>query len=141
MKEFIRIAFPLIVASSVVIKIMDLTGWLGWISHALAPVTVGWLGLPEIVGIILIFGILRKELVLVILAAIVGTTNFAVALTPLQMVTLAVVSMLYVPCIATIAALKNEFGWKRALSIAGFEIAFAVLVGGIVMRLLAAFVF
>ncbi len=140
-KEFMWIAFPLIVASSVVIKMLDMVGWLGWISHALAPVTVGWLGLPEIVGIILVFGILRKELVLVILAAMLGTTNFAAALTPLQMVTLAVVSMLYIPCIATIAALKKEFGWAKALSIAAFEVVFAVLVGGIVMRLLAEFVF
>ena len=47
-------------------------------------------------------------------------------------------SMLYIPCIATIAALKKEFGWTKALAITAFEIVFAIFVGGLVMRLLAA---
>ena len=136
-KEFIKIAFPLIIASSFVIEFLRQIGVLGEFSAVISPITVGWLGLPQAAGILLIFGILRKELVLVMLASVLGTTNFATALTQLQMFTLALVSMLYVPCIATIAALKREFGWKKALYIAVFEIVFAILVGGILMRVLA----
>lgn len=57
---------------------------------------------------------------------------------PVQMITLAVVSMFYIPCIATIAALAKEFGWKRALAISGFEILFAIGIGGLISRLLIA---
>jgi ferrous iron transport protein B len=105
----------------------------------LSPVTVVWLGLPVITGITLIFGVLRKELTLIMLATLLGTTNFALALTPTQMVVFTLVAMLYIPCIATIAALVREFGWKKSLFITVFEVAFAILVGGIAFRLLTLF--
>ncbi|MEM3193746.1 MAG: nucleoside recognition domain-containing protein, partial [Candidatus Bathyarchaeia archaeon] len=106
---------------------------------ALSPITVWWLGLPEITGVILIFGVLRKELTLIMLASLLGTTNFQSILTPLQMFIFALVVMLYIPCVATIAACAREFGWRRALIIALVEILFAILAGGITYRLMAAF--
>jgi len=135
-KDFIYIALPLIIASSFFIKILEITNLLNPIANLMRPITVGWLGLPTIVGIILIFGILRKELTLVILATLLGTTNFSLILTPIQMIVFSLVTMLYIPCIATIAALIKELGWKKALLITLFEIIFAIFVGGIMFRLL-----
>ncbi len=100
-------------------------------------ITEKWLGLPAITGILLIFGILRKELILVMLATLYGTTNFAQVLSPVQMITLALVSMLYIPCIATIAALWKEFGWKKALGISVFEILLAIIIAGLASKILA----
>jgi len=137
--EFIKIAFPLIIAGSFVLKLADVSGVLETVASVLSPVTVVWLGLPAITGITLIFGVLRKELSLVMLAALLETTNFALVLTPVQMVVFTLVAMLYIPCIATIAALVRDFGWKKSLFITVFEIAFAILVGGIAMRLLTLF--
>jgi ferrous iron transport protein B len=134
--EFIKIAFPLIIVGSLALKLAEVSGVLETVAAVLSPVTVVWLGLPAITGITLIFGVLRKELSLVMLAALLGTTNFALVLTPVQMVVFTLVAMLYIPCIATIAALLKEFGWKKALFITVFEIAFAILVGGIAFRLL-----
>ena len=134
--EFIKIAFPLIIVGSFALKLAEVSGVLGPIAEVLSPVTVVWLGLPAITGITLIFGVLRKELALVMLGALLGTTNFALVLTPVQMVVFTLVAMLYIPCIATIAALVKEFGWKKSLFITVFEIAFAILVGGIAFRLL-----
>jgi len=138
-KDFITIAFPIIVVSSVVIKILDITGLLTVLSNAMAPITVSWLGLPSIVGVLLIFAVLRKELALIMLAAALGTTNFATALTPIQMITFAIVTMLYVPCVATIAAIRKEFGWKKAMYMTVFEIVFAIVVAGSMARLLVPF--
>jgi ferrous iron transport protein B len=135
-RDFVYIAFPIIIASTVTISILDFAGVLGVMEGAMAPVTVAWLGLPAVTGILLIFGTLKKELTLVMLAAYLGTTNFALALTPIQMIVFALVTMLYIPCAAVIAALVKEIGWKRALCIAVFEILFAILVGGIAYRLL-----
>lgn len=135
-REFIFIAGPLIVISGIIIEGIYLAGWLIPVSNFLSPITVSWLGLPEITGVLLIFGILRKELILIMLATLLGTTNFAQVLTPVQMIVLGLVSMLYIPCIATIAALWKEFGWKKALSITGFKIIFAIAIGGLVLRLL-----
>jgi len=86
----------------------------------------------------LIFGVLRKELTLIMLATLLETTNFAEVpnFGPVQMIVFTLVAMLYIPCIATIAALVKEFGWKKALFISVFEIVFAILVGGIAFRLL-----
>jgi len=138
--EFIKIAFPLIIVGSLAIKLVEVLGLLEPISTALSPVTVTWLGLPAITGITLIFGILRKELTLIMLATLLGTTNFAQVLTPVQMIVFTLVAMFYIPCIATIAALVREFGWKKALSITVFEIVFAISVGGIALRILTVIV-
>jgi len=137
LKEFLEISFPLIIVSSVIIKLVEIQGLLKPLSQVLSPITVGWLGLPEITGVTLIFGILRKELTLIMLAALLGTTNFDSVLTPLQMFVFTLVVMLYVPCIATIAACTREFGWKKALAITVTEITFAILAGGLAYRLLA----
>ncbi len=134
--EFIKIAFPLIIVGSLALRLADVAGLLDPIASVLSPITVVWLGLPAITGITLIFGVLRKELSLVMLAALLGTSNFALVLTPVQMIVFTLVAMLYIPCIATIAALVRDFGWKKSLFITVFEIAFAILVGGIAMRLL-----
>jgi ferrous iron transport protein B len=136
LKEFIYIAAPIVVISGVVIQAINLAGWMPAISSVLSPVTVTWLGLPAIAGILLIFGILRKELILVMLAAYLGTSNFAEALSPIQMITLAVVSMFYVPCVATISVLWKDYGWKKAMAICFLEIGFAILLAGIVKRIL-----
>jgi len=136
LKEFIFIAAPIVIISGVIIQAINLAGWMPAISSFLSPVTVNWLGLPAITGILLIFGILRKELILVMLAAYLGTTEFADVLTSQQMITLAVVSMFYVPCVATISVLWKEFGWKKAMAVCIIEIVFAIILAGIVYRLL-----
>jgi ferrous iron transport protein B len=136
--EFIKIAFPLIVIGSLALKAAEIFGLLVHVANVLSPVTVVWLGLPVITGITLIFGVLRKELSLIMLATLLGTTNFAEVpgFGPVQMVVFTLVAMFYVPCIATIAALLREFGWKKALFITVFEIVFAIGLGGIAFRLL-----
>jgi ferrous iron transport protein B len=138
--EFIKIAFPLIIVGSLTVRIAEVAGLLDPIATVLSPVTVAWLGLPAIAGITLIFGVLRKELTLIMLATFLGTTNFAQVLTPVQMIVFTLVAMFYIPCIATIAVLVREFGWKRALSITFFEILFAISIGGIALRVLTLFI-
>ena len=135
-KGFMIEAFPLIVAGSLAVKILDVSGVMRAVSEAFSPVTSGWLGLPVEAGATLIFGILRKELTLVMLAALLGTSDFSVVLYPAQMYVYSLVVMLYVPCIATIAACVREYGWKRALIMAAVEVVFAVFVGGVALRLI-----
>ena len=136
LKEFIYIAAPIVIITGVLIHAINLAGWMPAISSFLSPVTVQWLGLPAVTGILLIFGILRKELILVMLAAYLGSTSFSDVLTPQQMITLSVVSMFYVPCIATISVLWKEYGWKKALIVCILEIVFAIILAGLVKRLL-----
>jgi ferrous iron transport protein B len=137
--EFIKIAFPLIIVGSLVIKAADLFGLLTPIANLLSPITVVWLGLPVITGITLIFGVLRKELSLILLATLLAPVGLQ-ALTPVQMVVFTLVAMFYIPCVATISALVKELGAKKALYITLFEIAFAIILGGIALRVLTLFI-
>ena len=134
LKEFIYIAAPIVIISGVVIQGINLAGWMPAIASVMSPVTVSWLGLPAVTGILLIFGILRKELILVMLAAYLGTTDFNEVLTSQQMITLVFVCLFYVPCVATISILWKEYGWKKALVITLAETAFAIVLAGLVKR-------
>ncbi|MBN1263051.1 MAG: ferrous iron transport protein B [Candidatus Pacebacteria bacterium] len=135
LKEFIVIAGPVVIISGIVIRMIRFTDWLTAVADWLSPITVNWLGLPAITGVLLIFGILRKELILVMLAALLGTADFSQILSPRQMVTLALVSMFYFPCLATFAAFRKEFGLKEAIGVASFKIIFAIIYGGLFYRL------
>jgi ferrous iron transport protein B len=48
-----------------------------------------------------------------------------------QIFTYALVNTLYVPCVATIAVLGRELGWRRAALISGFTVALALAAGAI----------
>jgi ferrous iron transport protein B len=139
LEEFIWIAFPLIIIGNLVLKTLQFLNILAILDWAFSFITVSWLGLPAVTMTPLIFGIFRKELTLVMLAALVGTSNFATILTGTQMIVYATVIMLYVPCVATIAILVRQFGYKRAMTITFFEIGFAILIGGLMFRILNLF--
>lgn len=134
LKEFIYIATPIVVIAGIIIEGVLKKEFFNSINNFLSPVTVHWLKLPAITGILLIFGILRKELILVMLATLIGTTNFASILTKNQILTLAIISMLYIPCAATIAALYKEFGWKKAALVTILKISLAILIAGLAAR-------
>ena len=138
-KDFIYIAFPLIIGGSTILEALMLTGWIWSINDFMAPLIVNWLGLPKIIGIPLIFGILRKELTLILLSELTGTLEFNNILTPIQMIIFSIVTMIYVPCIATIAVLKREFNWTKAIGIAIIDIFLALLIGGLTFRILSLF--
>ncbi|MBN1861414.1 MAG: ferrous iron transport protein B [Candidatus Thermoplasmatota archaeon] len=139
-KPFLLTALPLIVLGSVIIEAMRLTNVLILVSDALSPVTVLWLGLPAFTGFLFIFGILRKEAALVLLMTAAGTTDISSVMSPVQMIVFALVIMIYVPCVATIAALIREIGWKRAGLITFIEIGLAILIGGLAFRILSFFI-
>jgi len=136
-KSLIWIVFPAYILGSAVLQVLYAGGVLEPINALLAPITVLWLGLPVVVGITLIFGVVRKELTILMLAVIFGTVDFATVLTPVQLIVLSLVSMLYIPCIAVILVLASVFGWKKALAICATEIVMAIFIGGIAYRMLS----
>ncbi len=142
-REFVVAAVPIVLGGSVILGALYETGWIRLAVAPLAPVVERWLGLPAVAGLTLVFAILRKELALQLLVALAITqvghdaSNLLTFMTRTQIFTYALVNTLYVPCLATIAVLAKALGWKRALQISAGTVALAVLVGGIVLRLLA----
>jgi len=122
LKDFVAFAFPIIAAGSVFLYLFDKLGWLSAVTAWAAPFTQGVLGLPPVALVVLVFGILRKELALIMLATLMHTPNLGTVMTPQQMYIFALIVMLYIPCVSTIAALKREFGARRATLVSIGEI-------------------
>jgi ferrous iron transport protein B len=128
-REFLYIAFPLLLIGSAFLGIADALGLLSVFQNFVEPVSVGLLGLPAFAATALVFGILRKEMALQILAVLAGTANFAAVMTPVQMYQFAVITTIYMPCVATIAVLKHELGTKDTTLIVIFTILLALGMG------------
>lgn len=128
LKEFITIAWPLLIASSVVLGMLEWAHLDGAINAALSPLTVWTLGLPAAVGMTLIFGIMRKELTLVMLVQALGTTAIDTVLSTGQLMTFTLFVVFYVPCIATVAVMAKELGWRDTAWISGFTVVAAVVI-------------
>jgi ferrous iron transport protein B len=138
-KSIIYVVFPIYILGSALIQVLFALNVLTPISNAMAPLTVWWLGLPAIAGVLLILGTVRKELILVGAVAMLGTTNLMIqpdGFTAVQLVVMALVAMLYIPCVSTVAMLGKEFGWKATSVMTAANIAVALLIGGLAFRLL-----
>lgn len=144
-KDFIFVATPIVLAGSMVLGALYETGYIWKLSAPLSPIVQGWLGLPPVAGLTLIFAILRKELALQLLVSLAvvrygpSASNLLRFMTPGQLFVYALVNTLYIPCVATIAVLGRELGWKRAVAIVAFTVTIAVLLGGIAHHVLIAF--
>lgn len=138
-KSIFYFVFPIYILGSVLVQVLFALNLLMHIGDVMSPLTVGVLGLPVITGILLIFGVVRKELVLLGAVAIFGTSNLALFMTPVQLVVLALVSIIYIPCVSVIAVLAKDFGWKATAVISVANIVSAILIGGLAFRLLTLF--
>ncbi|MFX1345599.1 MAG: ferrous iron transport protein B [Promethearchaeota archaeon] len=133
-KEFIFKALPIIIILGITLEILLIFNALEPVNFLLSPISVLWLGLPAATGIFLIYGILRKELTLVLLAIFAENMGLTLLelLTPIQMITFSLVTMLYIPCFATIIIIAKQTNWKYALQISLLEISVALIIGGLI---------
>ena len=126
-KEFLLEAEGPMLIAIVIAAIFKETGMLDGFARLLEPIMSGWLGMPKEAVIVLILGIVRREMAVAPL--------LAMNLTPLQMFTGAVVGMLYLPCLSVFAILAKEFNAKVALGITLTTTATALFVGGLVNQI------
>jgi ferrous iron transport protein B len=113
-KEFIILAWPLLILGSVLLAMMEYGGMDRYLNWFLSPLT-RLLDLPEAVGTTLIFGLMRKELSLIMLTQALGTNQILSVMTPSQIMVFTIFVTFYIPCLATIAALWREIRGKGAL--------------------------
>ncbi|HEY6103616.1 MAG TPA: ferrous iron transport protein B [bacterium] len=141
-REFVVHAAPVVLAGSLLLGALYETGLIRLVARPLSPIVEGWLGLPAVAGLTLVFAVLRKELALQLLLALAlveygrGATSLLAFMTPQQIFTYALVNTIYIPCAATIAILGKTLGWRRAGLISAGTITLAVLVGGVATRVL-----
>jgi ferrous iron transport protein B len=125
LREFVMVAFPLLVAGSAILSLIEFYGWQQFINAALSPLTA-LLGLPRAVGLTLIFGVMRKELSLLMLMQALGTTQVATVMSVAQILIFTLFVTFYLPCMATLAALFRELGWRLSVAAASALLVLAV---------------
>jgi ferrous iron transport protein B len=136
LREFVTVAWPVLIVSSIALSMMSYAGLDGTINGLLAPLTTSVLHLPMAVGIPLFLGLFRKELTLIMLGAALGTDAIGTVLSHGQILVLVVFTMLYVPCIATLAAQWREGGWRTAVASALLNLGVSIAVAGGMARLI-----
>jgi ferrous iron transport protein B len=137
-REFVMLSWPLLIAGSLVLGLAEHWKWDHLIDTGLSPIT-HVLGLPLAVGTTLVFGVLRKELSMVMLVQALGTSDIHHVMTAAQIVVFTIFVTFYIPCVATIAALVREVG-KRLTAVAIAYTFTLALILGLAARMLMSLV-
>ena len=126
LREFIVLSWPLLIGGSVVLGLAEHWHWDRAINLVLSSLT-GILGLPMVVGTTLVFGVLRKELSMIMLVQALGTTAIHQAMTTCQILVFTIFITFYIPCLATIATLVKEIGRKMTVVAVGYSFVVATV--------------
>jgi len=121
-RDIVTIVLPLLIAGSIVLALLAHFGADAWINWGLTPITTWWLGLPVVLGVPILFGVLRKELSLLMVFQALGTQELAGVLDTTQIATFLVFLTFYVPCVSTFAMMLKLLGWREA----AFSVALSV---------------
>jgi len=127
-KDFLFIAWPLLIAGSAILALLEHFNWTSSINGLLSPITI-ILNLPRETGMTLIFGILKKELSMLMLFQALGTHDIASVMSYSQILVFTVFVVFYIPCVATLGALFREVKWRATLFITLFTILIAIIMG------------
>lgn len=132
---YIKEVVPIFLIGTAFMFLLDRLGILSGIIQLSEPVVVGWLGLPAATSAAFIMGFLRRDFGAAGLF-LMASQNM---LTPLQVVVAMVTITLFIPCIASVFVIAKERSKKTALGIVLLVFPLAILVGGILNRILIFF--
>jgi ferrous iron transport protein B len=135
-EDIVTIVTPLLVIGSVVLALLGHFGADALINTALIPVSAWWLGLPAVLGVPILFGVLRKELSLLMIYQALGTLEIAPLLDHVQIFTFLVFLTFYVPCLSTFAVMLKTLGRREAWYSVLVSLFSALLIAGAVRLLL-----
>jgi ferrous iron transport protein B len=127
LREFVAVALPLLIVGSAVLGLIEFFGWQSAINAALSPLTA-LLGLPAAVGLTLIFGVLRKELSLLMLMQALGTIDVHSLMTSAQIIIFTLFVIFYLPCLATLVSMVGELGRKLTAAAATALLLLAIVI-------------
>jgi ferrous iron transport protein B len=92
--------------------------------------------LPVLLGVPILFGVLRKELSLLMVYQALGTMEIVPLLDWVQIATFLVFITFYIPCVSTFAVMLRTIGARQAWFSIGLSVAVALLISGAVRLLL-----
>jgi len=129
LKSFVQFAWPILIAGSIVLALMQFFRLDASVNFVLAPLVEGALGLPRDLGVTLIFGFLRKELSLIMMLQALGSDyqGLMAVITKQQLVVFTVFISFFIPCLSTVAMLWKEIGRKYAFISMGLNTSVAII--------------
>ncbi len=127
-KWFLKEAVPFVLLGVFIVNILYTLGFIGFLGNMAAPVVTKLLGLPREAAGVLMFGFLRKDLAVGMLAPL--------GLSMKQLIIASVVLTMYFPCVATFAVFLKELGVFDLIKAAIIMIISAFLVGGLLNLIL-----
>jgi ferrous iron transport protein B len=132
MRWYLLEIIPVFLVVSVAIWLGKITGIFQMLVSAMGPL-MRWIGLPAEASAAFLFGFFRRDY------GAAGLFDLARSglLSPRQLTVAAVTLTLFIPCVAQLAVMVRERGWKPALGIVGFVFPFAFLVGFALNAILA----
>jgi len=131
LKDFIFFAWPIIVMGSIVLSLMQYFGLDTVINRAFSLFVQGILGINENLSVVLIFGVLRKELALIMAseALKVPVELLNTVMTKRELVVFTTFVTFYTPCLSTILALWKEIGLTKTLIQIAVSLILASILG------------
>jgi len=129
-RDILTIVTPLLIGGSVALALLAHVGADRYINALLAPITAWWLGLPLVLGVPILFGVLRKELSLLMIYQALGSFDVGMYLDQVQIMTFLLFLTFYVPCISTFAVMLKTIGRREALFSVSLSVVVALLVSG-----------
>jgi len=129
LKSFVQFAWPILIAGSIVLALMQFFRLDTSVNLVLAPLVEGALGLPRDLGVTLIFGFLRKELSLIMMLQALGTDyqSLMTIISRQQLIVFTVFISFFIPCLSTVAMIWKEIGRKYAFISMGLNTSVAIL--------------
>lgn len=117
LKAFVKFAWPILIAGSIVLALMQHFQLDKYVNLILSPLVAKALGLPQELGVTLVFGFLRKELSLIMMLQALGVSyqDLMNAITYQQLIVFVVFISFFIPCLSTVAIIWKEIGRKVAL--------------------------
>ena len=134
--DILTIVTPLLVGGSIVLALLSHIGADDFINTLFTPVTSWWLGLPVVLGVPILFGVLRKELSLLMIYQALGSFEIGTFMDWVQIMTFLIFLTFYVPCISTFAVMLKTIGRKEAFFSIALSVGAALVVSGAVRWLL-----
>ncbi len=134
--NFLREALPVFAIGSLLISVLNITGFLRWLQQALSPVVINLLHLPAEFSDIFIMGMIRRDFASVGLLEMAGLENNTGILTDLQILVASIVITLFVPCLAALLVIYRERGLKETILLWIGSFAISIIVGTILTRIL-----
>jgi ferrous iron transport protein B len=132
---YIKEAVPLFLLGTLLLFALDKLHILPILIRSTEPLVTGWLGLPPEAATSFLLGLMRRDF------AATGLFHMQQhgELSPIQAVVSIVTITLFIPCIASMFMIFKERGPKMGTAMIVFIFPFAILVGGLLYRVLLFF--